>query len=89
MENSGVIRLNGARQLLGLAITEREIFRIRVLYLERIFCRKKLSHCKVFYSWTCDVLSLRDKCIKTDHPCVGGDFGRAFVLPGFTIVEQM
>ena len=40
MENSGVNRLNGARQLLGLAITEREIFRIRDLYLERIFCRK-------------------------------------------------
>ena len=40
MENSGVNRLNGARQLLGLAITEREIFRIRDLYIERIFCRK-------------------------------------------------
>ena len=33
-------RLNGARQLLGLAITEREIYRIRDIYIERIFCRK-------------------------------------------------
>ena len=41
MENSGVnYRLNGARELLGLAINEREIFRIRDLFLERIFCRK-------------------------------------------------
>ena len=40
MENSGVnYRLNGARELLGLAINEREIFRIRDLFLERIFCR--------------------------------------------------
>ena len=43
MENSGVnYRINGARELLGLAINEREIFRIRDLFLERIFCRKIL-----------------------------------------------
>ena len=40
MENRRVSRENEARQLLDLAITEREIFRIRDLYLERIFCRK-------------------------------------------------
>ena len=40
----------------------------------------------MFYSWTCDVLSLRDKCIKVDHPCVVGSFGWAFVLSDFTIV---
>ena len=40
MENSRVSRVNGARQLLSIAITEREILRIRNLYLERFFCRK-------------------------------------------------
>ena len=48
MENSGVNRLNGARQLLGLAINEREIFRIRDLYLERIFCRNNYLISKCF-----------------------------------------
>ena len=48
MGDSGVNRLNGARQLLGLAITEREIYRIRYLYRERIFCRKICLTAKCF-----------------------------------------
>ena len=48
MGDSGVNRLNGARQLLGLAITEREIYRIRDLYRERIFCRKICLTAKCF-----------------------------------------
>ena len=40
MENSRVSRVNRARQLLSIAITEREILRVRDLYLERFFCRK-------------------------------------------------
>ena len=48
MGDSGVNRLNGARQLLGLAITEREIYRIRDLYIERIFCRKICLIAKCF-----------------------------------------
>ena len=40
----------------------------------------------MFYSWTGDVLGVRDKCIKVDHPCVVGSFGWAFVLSDFTIV---
>ena len=35
------------------------------------------------------MLSLRDKCFKIDHPCVGGNFGRAFVLPDFTKCEEL
>ena len=41
-------RLNGARELLGLAIYERDIIRIRDLFLERIFCRKILLVSKTF-----------------------------------------
>ena len=41
-------RINGARELLGLAIHEREIIRIRDLFLERIFCRKVLLVSKCF-----------------------------------------
>ena len=48
MGDSGVNRLNGARQLLGLAITEREIYRVRDLYRERIFCRKICLTAKCF-----------------------------------------
>ena len=49
MEFSGVNhRINGARELLGLAIHERDIIRIRDLFLERIFCRKVLLVSKCF-----------------------------------------
>ena len=43
----------------------------------------------MFHSWTGDVLGVRDKHIKVDHPCVVGSFGWAFVLSDFTIVEPM
>ena len=33
-------RLHGARELLAIAITEREIYNIRELFRERNFCRK-------------------------------------------------
>ena len=41
-------RINGARELLGLAIYERDIIRIRDLFLERIYCRKILLVSKTF-----------------------------------------
>ena len=43
-------RLNCARELLAISITEREIYRIRDLYKERIFCRKicLIAKCLVF-----------------------------------------
>ena len=41
-------RINGARELLGLDIYERDIIRIRDLFLERIFCRKILLVSKTF-----------------------------------------
>ena len=88
MENSGVSRLNGARQLLGLAITEREIFRIRDLYLERIFCIKiyLIARCFILGLVMCLVSEINVLRLTT---IVGGNFGQAFVLHDFTIVGQM
>ena len=48
MGDIGVNRSNGARKLLAIAITKREIYRIRDLYKERIFCRKICLIAKCF-----------------------------------------
>ena len=55
MGDIGVNRLNGARELLAIAITEREIYNIRELFRERIFCRKicLIGKCFIFLLAMC------------------------------------
>ena len=55
MGDIGVNRLNGARQLLAIAITEREIYNIRDLFRERIFCQKIniIGKCFIFLLAMC------------------------------------